>query len=838
MGSSDWVRAVRAGARVCAALAVSVPQLVVAQDTALDEITVTAQKREQSALDVPITVDVFTATDIEQTGALTLRDIRDFIPGFEIGSNPTQASIRVRGISSANISTGGDPSVATFYDDIYVPRAATTASFTDVARVEVLKGPQGTLYGRNAAVGVVSIVPNRPGAEDEAFVKSRLGNYDLMRLEAMGNVALSDSFFLRANVLSNRRDGYIKNLVPSERDGGEQENLAARISALWRVSAQTDLQFSYDYDEVDNAPRPAIGLSAFSACPSDPRCGLMLNDVIDGKETRDMWTANAKLNHEINEQWSLKLVTGYRQFETFNKQDEDGTAEIDRYLTTNNVEDSDISYSELQFNFSNDRVNIVFGANYSKEGVYQEIPIETNVDTVMRAVTSVIRGGVVDTVNGQLAQMGLPPVSEQEALAILGQQLGLPFTPDLDHIWDPVTMSIFLGTQGLNVTPQDVVAAGDFYYDTVQATGFPGPFVGPSFAGQVWRELYINDGDFTNWGIYGDVDFEVNERLNLLFGLRYSYDDKTFSWRNPASAFSAVRPGTPDFIFQPVPGYLEARTGTLTATNDWDKLTGRAVVQYQVTDRAQAFASYSTGYKSGGYDSLDVSTSDNPLRPEESENFEIGLKGDFANDRLRAQISLYDMTIDNRQRTVDSRPPGQTNPIPTINLGDQDVQGVEVVVNWMATDALRFGLVTEWREAQATWDEFFNAAGDVDGGSDPKFATNTSYTITIGWQPEITWGAIDMRVDYIFYEDTSILDDPNFVDAADYPGFFEDRKELNARIAWLSDDDRWTAALWGKNLLDQQLLTSVGRISRPLGTPFTSIREPLTWGVEIGYRFQ
>ena len=840
MGSLDLVRVLRAGGCVCAALAFAAPAAVLAQDAVLEEITVTAQKREQSALDVPITVDVFSAGDIEQTGALNLQEMQDYIPGFEVGSNPTQASITVRGISSANISTGGDPSVATFYDDIYVPRAATTSSFTDVARIEVLKGPQGTLYGRNAAAGVVNIVPNRPAAENEAFVRTRIGNYELFRLEAMGNVALSDNFFLRANILSNERDGYVTNLVTTESDAGEQENLAARLSALWQISAETDLQLSYDYDEVDNAPRPAIGLSDFSACPSDPRCGWMLNDVVDGKETRDMWAANAKLNHEINEQWSLKFVTGYRQFETINKQDEDGTAEFDRYLDTDNIEDSDISYSELQFNFSNERVNVVFGANYSKEDVRQEIPVNTNVDSVMRAVSTEVRNSVVAGVN---ASLGITDpedpnwLSEEQVMLALQQQLKLPVTPDLDHLWDPLSMAIFLNLEGIPVTPQDIAASGDTYYDLVQQMGFPGPMVGPSFAGESWSEYYFNNGDFTNWGLYGDVDFQLNDRVNLLFGLRYSNDEKTFSWRNPPNTFTALRPGTPELAFVPNPMYPAARTGTLTASDDWDKVTGRAVVQYQVTDNAQMFASYSTGYKSGGYDSLDVSTSDNPLRPEESRNFEIGFKGSLVNDRLRAQLSLFDMTIDGRQRTVDSRPEGAPNPIPVINVGDQDVEGIELVLNWLAMDNLQVGLITTWRDAQAVWDEFPDADGETAGGAEPKVSTDLDYTITVGWQPDLAVGSLDVRVDYIFNEDTSVLDDPNFVDPVDYPGFYEDRKELNARIAWLSDDDKWTAALWGKNLLDQELLSGIRDISKPFGTPFTSIGTPMTWGVEVGYRF-
>ena len=117
------IRAVGAGL-----VAIALPAAALAQEGNLEEIVVTAQKREQSELEVPMTIDVFSSKDIEETGALNLIEMQDFIPGFEMGDNPTQSTISVRGVSSVNISTGGDPSVATFYDEVYVPRAATTAS--------------------------------------------------------------------------------------------------------------------------------------------------------------------------------------------------------------------------------------------------------------------------------------------------------------------------------------------------------------------------------------------------------------------------------------------------------------------------------------------------------------------------------------------------------------------------------------------------------------------------------------------------------------------------------------------------------------------------------------
>ncbi len=785
-----------------AAFALPVGGPALAQETALDEIVVTSQRREQSALDVPITVDVFAASDVEKTGALNLAEMQDFVPGFETGSNPTQASITVRGISSANISTGGDPSVATFYDDAYLPRAATQVIFSDMARIEVLKGPQGTLYGRNAAAGVVNMVPNRPDPENEGFVRVRAGNYNLMRLEAMGNVAVSDNFYLRGNILSNQRDGYLTNEFGG-REPGEQDNIAARIAALWSLSDDTQLQLSYDYDRVDNSARGAVGLSEWAACPDSPTCGRVRNDVIDGSETRDMYAVTGKLFHTFNEDFSMKFVTSYRDFDVINRQDEDGTAEADRYLDTDNIENSDVQYNELQFNWSSDRINLVFGANYSSEGTHQEIPVNTNADSAMRAVTS-----------GIAADTGFP----------------------LDHIWNPAEMAALMSALLQQpITPDMIIGTGDFFYDQLDAA-LPGvPVVGPSFMGAAWSEIYFNDGDFTNWGIYGDIDYQVSDRWNVLFGLRYSNDEKQFSWRNPPNTLNALRPGTDDIIFVAVPGFEEARTGTLTATKSWNKVTGRVVARYQLDDNAVTFLSYSTGYKSGGFDSLDVTSALNPLRPEESENLELGLKGDFLDARFRLQLSLFDMKIDGRQRTVDTLPPGQPNAIPRVISGDQDVQGIELVLNWVVADSFHVSFLTTLRESDATWEPFYNAIGELvtETSSD---RTDTDYTAILSWYPEMPSGALDVRVEYIFNENNSELD-PGVIDPG-IPGFGVDRKELNARVAWTSEDEQWTAALWGKNLTDQKRLGGINDITLfSFGTPFTSISAPLTWGVEVGYRF-
>ncbi len=791
----------------------AMPGTALAQDdTAIDEILITAQRREQTQLEVPVTVDVFSASDIRQTGALTLEEMQDFIPGFEVGRNPTQASMNIRGVSSPNISTGGDPSVATFYDDIYVPRAATQVTFGDMARVEVLKGPQGTLYGRNAAAGVVNMVPNAPGDQDEGFLRYRAGNYALNRFEAMGNIALSDSFFLRGNILSNKRDGYVENVIPGSRDPGTQDNLAFRVAARWLLDDATTVQLSLDHDELDNAPRPAIGISPWSECPNDPFCGRVRNDVIDGSEGRKMHAITGKILRDINEEWSSKFVAGYRKFDVVNRQDEDGTAEIDRYLDTDNVENSDIFYTELQFNFSNDRVNAVFGANFSDETTYQEIPVNFFADSSIRAVSAGLADG-----------------------------LGLP----IDYLWDPNQMSAVMQalTGDPSITPDVITATGDFFYELLNQAllgmGVTGaPVIGPSWAGTEWSEYIYNRGSFQNWGVYGDIDYQLTDRFSVLFGLRYSDDHKEFSWNIPPNTIAQQAPqlGVQNIVFVPSPGYEDAITGDIEAENDWDKITGRAVANFEISDDAMTFLSYSTGYKAGGYDSLDERTSDNPLSPEETENIELGLKGNFFASRLYLQVALFRLNIDGRSRTVDSKPPGLPNALPRIINGDQEIEGVELVLNWTPIDSLRFGALTTYRDTTSTWEPFYNAVGDLVESEVSTGSTATDYTLLAEWYPEIANGSLTIRAEYIFNENTR-ADDPDLIDPT-IPGLFNDRKDLNARIGWESDDGKWNAAVWGKNLTDNDRITGVTDISTAaFGTTHVNIAAPRTYGVEVGVAF-
>lgn len=803
-------------------------------ESAIEVMTVTAQKRVQNLMEVPVAIDSISAKDLEETNSVLLGDIADYTPGFKFSKDAVaQATATMRGVSSSNISTGGDPSVAIFYDDVYLPRAAQSVLFADMQRIEILKGPQGTLFGKNAAAGVVSMVPNAPEQNEEAFLKATLGDYGLQRFEGMANTSLSDQFAVRINALSNHRDSYIDNVYKDYQgeELGNANHQAARIAALWTPTQSTKVQFSYDYDDMDQGYSPAIGLSPY-AYSMNPLDRTIENDVIDGHERRDMDAWTVKINHEFNSDWSGKLISSKRQWQVSGRDDADGTADKTRYLDTINFEDSDIFYNELQLNYSHDKLNYVGGITYSKENVHQTTTLDITADTIARLTSDNLN----QMLGGALMQAGVPA----EALG----QMGLP----IDHIWKPADWASVLSIlamvdpsvagllQQLGAEPFSpelaaaISATGDLTYQLIGGGLGIAEIFGPSNAGKMWSEDIVNNGVFNSYGIYSDVDYQYNDQWGFTAGLRYSRDEKDFSWDIRERSFGASLPSLTEFLFPLVTN--------LKASKDWSKLTGRGVVRFQPDADQLWFLSYSTGYKSGGYDSLDPMSSANPYAPEEVKNIELGYKAELWQS-VRIQTSIYNMDLTNRQRSVSSKRPGDGVAVPLIINGDQDIRGMELIVDWQATSALKLGLVTEYRKTESNWEQFYNGDGDLVTDTE-KDSSADAYTLTADWTPDWAFGdgQWKVHVDYV-YEENTRADDPDILAIAkQIPAYFADTKNLNARISWQSNSDHWEVAVFGKNLTDNETTGGIGGFAAAvLGTPITSLNPPRTAGVEVKYQF-
>ena len=748
----------------------------------LEEVVVTAQKREENHMTVPITVNAFTAQDMVNTGALNVQDIDDFMPGVEItdtNGGATQIGITIRGVTSPNISSGGDPSVATFYDNAYMPRAASSVPFTDIARTEVLKGPQGTLFGRNASAGVINIVANKPVDEFEGFVKSRIGNYGLLRGEGMLNVPITDTIAARANLFYHERDGIIDNIAVGD-DIREEGYNAGRLAVMFKLSDNTRIQLAGDYEDRNESPQYDIGVSKYGFS-TDPYNSKAANDALQREENRDMYGLSVQLEHSFNDALSVFGIVSYRDWDTWNVQDNDGTADPRRYVDTNNIEDSDIWYSEFRLNYAAGDLTLVTGTNYSVEDVYQRTDIHLTADSWMQFVS--------------IVEVGL---SQDE------------------HIWDILgdDEAVYLALSAAN----DVA------------------ILPPALAGQIQTESMENQGDFTNWGIFTDGTYNLTDTIRVSAGLRYSYDEKEYSWQ--------TFPSDVNWPFAPLRiAYDPAQTGAhpenyfdkFEDDQDWSKTTGRLVFDWQFTDSAMAYVSYATGYKSGGFDGQNFSSyAGGPYDPEEMTSIELGLKGDFFEDRLRVEGAAFFQDLDSQAVSVEAKQsPEDPTAQPTIITQDVDAEGIELVLQWHVLDSLMLTGMTTVRDEEKTPESYFDGQGEPQGGRKENTSTDTDYTLRLDWTPRIPTGFLLVHVDYVFNEAD---DDSNAVIYTDGPWYFRDREMLSARIAWQNDSDRIEVALWGRNLLDKEIAVNPdGLAADTLGVYRTSIEDPLTWGMDLRY---
>ncbi|MEH6582791.1 MAG: TonB-dependent receptor [Halioglobus sp.] len=753
----------------------------------LEEVVVTAQKREEDYMSVPVTVNAFTAQDMVNTGATNIQGISDFMPGVNIGavnSGSTQVGITVRGVSSPGINSGGDPSTATFYDGSYMPRAVTSIPFTDIARTEVLKGPQGTLFGRNATAGVINIVPNNPHDEFEGFVKARVGNYNLARVEGMVNAPITDNLAFRGNIFAHQRDGVTEN-VGIGGDVQEQGFVAAKLSVLWTLSDQTDLQLSYDMEDRDEMPRAAIGVGKYAyKGNTDPFSGKTEHDVRGAEETRDMYGVSLKMNHDFNNNLSLFGVASYRDWETSNLEEEDGTADPRRYFDTNNIEESNIFYSELRLSYFRDNITFITGANYSSEDVFQRTDIHMLADSYMQFVA--VESGFT---------------ADDDPWEIFGD--------------DEAVYLALSAANGVAVLP-------------------------PTYAGDFLTETMDNTGDFTNWGVFGDLTYQLTDTIRIAGGLRYSYDEKDYSWQTYSTAFE----GWP---FPPARlNYDPSQTGAdpedyfdkFTDSENWSKTTGRLVGDWEFSDQAMMFLSYATGYKSGGFDGQSFRTVvTGPFDPEDMTSIEWGLKGDFFSDTLRLELALFHQELDGRQRSVTAKDsPNDSTAAPKVINSDEETDGIELIVQWNVLENLRLTAMTSYREKEAISDRYFNAAGEPAGGEKEEGDTNTDYTLRFDWTPEIPVGYLLVHMDYVFEE----VNEPDEDDAIfqEGPWYFQDRKALSARISWQNEADTIEVALWGANLLDEERASNPGGfVADALGAAHTNIEDPFTYGLDLRYSF-
>ncbi|MET0271447.1 MAG: TonB-dependent receptor [Phenylobacterium sp.] len=442
-------------AAISAALALSSGQAM-AQDrsTEVSELIVTAQRIEENLQEVPIAVTAFSAAALERSNIETVLDIANRTPGFSAGAvDPIQSNFAIRGIGSAfgiSQNAGGDASVVTFVDGVYAGRGGTPdIDALNLERIEVLRGPQGTLFGKNTVGGLIQYVTRKPSADTSLRIEGSLGNYERRTLSARGNVAVSDNVFVSGGVSIKSRDGFEYNETTGNRVN-DQDLKTAALAVRFLPSDKLDVTLAADFTDQDQKgnPRHNICDATFQAgihCVGvnpDPR---VVNAYTDGYLRRWLQTYRGEVNYDLGF-GTLTSITGYRMvtlnFRTpFFSNPVNPPAQIESTETDHEKNKQFSQEVRLSFGGFDDRLNAQVGAYYLNEDnvriedLRQDFPApaQTGVATYPQAVEGTswaIFGQASFKVTDQLTlTAGLRQTWEKKDGHFIGRKVSGPGTP-------------------------------------------------------------------------------------------------------------------------------------------------------------------------------------------------------------------------------------------------------------------------------------------------------------------------------------------------------------------------------------------------------------------------
>ena len=778
--------------------------------TNLDAIVVTAQSRQQELQDVPIALQVVDQQLLDDVAADNLGDIDAFVPGLVVdAAQPTQPSFRLRGVETSDFGIGTDPAVGVFVDGVYGGRGGgVLLPFVDVERIEVLKGPQGTLFGRNTAAGAISLVTRRPQDELEARLRLRLGNYGKQYADAMWNLPTGDNSALRFNALFNHSDGWFQDGATGKDLGGE--NVWA-TRAAWQVGLgeNTTALVSWDHESLDQNGRVTTGIVPLPAYPQRPPVPVDPDDYLDPRDiptysdaTNAEWRTfdgvTLIVDHALT--WGhLTSTTSWRQYDSLNQTEEDGTNRADLYIDSVNTESNETFYQEFKFAGSNARLDWVAGASFFKEDADQTSEVNTNT----AAVDNIVRN------LGVAYELGVPDGSLFNFTSMLAQMNGIPI----------------------------------------------------SLVGDRWNERFTNTLSTTAYAAFGDVIWRATDKLNLTFGLRYTRDEKDFTWLNtPRNApeleakldlleslgfFDALaQMGIPitrelltfDMAFIDPPAMVNK--GVLVRDKrSWSDFSPRFVVDYHFNDKAMVFGSLAKGYKAGGFNALQIGPA---FENEDVWNAEVGIKQSFG--RFSYNASLFHYRYDNRQsiRLID---PDPNNPVDiprfVFDTGDLEATGIDFDMRWKVTDAFTLDAQAEWIDSK--YKDYVTPEGvDLDGEptGEPRFTASVgaAYKMSLGDSGDLRLSARHAYRGRTRCNAGSDLQGDCGVNALLDIG--EPRERTDVRVGWTSPQGTWSWAVYGNNIFDNQYVKGLNTYGRgPLGVVGATISEPRTYGMEVAVKF-
>ncbi|MBF2755326.1 MAG: TonB-dependent receptor [Gammaproteobacteria bacterium AqS3] len=798
----------------------------------IDEIIVTGERRESSLLDTPISISAYDSEARDRLGILDPSDIADFTPGLTYQWSPNRISIR--GIGRLDNALGTDPGVATYIDGSYTPDALTLdRSPLFVERIEVLRGPQGTLFGRNAIGGLVNIISKRPKKERETEIRQRIGSMELIDVAFTTTGALSSSgnTAYRVNIAGTfNGKGRYDNTFPAGDDiaaDDEQHSIDLQISHDFSDAASVWFRYRTEFvdgtftssrrtEPYDYRGPAAPDLEYFASLTPNPLYGLE--------------EENPGVKDPLTQRLDYPGRTRFANIREFTWEFEwKGDAFDVKYIGSNTQRDSEI----LGDADSTARRSHTLSAADPK--------VKDPSDTV---TTTYHINEIGDDLKLQSHELQF--LSNQESgvnwiagLYYYAEEQEQPFGLALPEAPAAGTPQYFELAENTGVCSLFGTAYVDYLCGIGGVSGEPNPN----------NNYYYQSGlvEGTATAVYGQMDWEMDSGWSAKLGLRYTKDEKDgFEVQNiyVFNPFGAYGAGT--LIARPIAWIqLTPNNNQRSLANEWDAVTGTVGLSRRLADGGLFYMQYTRGYKSGGM-RLGQLTLDVPSTPEDErfvdrelvDAVELGIKRLAADDTLQFAGSIFNYDYQNLQAPVNFLNAGGIVQQYIVNVPESRSIGIEVEMLWFASDAVQLGLSYGYLNTEVTkYDRLWhnNPTGKSESFEGNTLPRSPEHQLTVFWgyALELSGGAeMTVMADWSHESEqhNTLFDDPIYtIDAND---------RLNLRGIWNSAGRDWTLIGSISNLLDDHSPDSVS-VSDPSSgfSRLEWVNDQMTFFFEVQKRF-
>lgn len=768
-------------------LALLLPGVTVqAQSTSastLEEVVVTARKRAESLQETPIAVTAFSADELEAASVNNLMDLGAYAPNVSMatGQNGSgganNGQIYIRGVGQSDFLFTTDPGVGVYIDGVYHPRTlGSVLDIMDLEQVEVLRGPQGTLFGKNTIGGALNITSAKPSGEREGNLEATFGKFDRADFRGSINFPINDQWAGRAALSYKSRDGYgeRRDFFTGNKldETGDEEQFGGRLALRWTPSDALTADFSFDYSHWDqgSVPEqliqfddagefggvPTILWNALVGIPSGlPMSSAFVSGDPDvsfgtGPNVSDLeaWGIHGTFEWDVN--WAVvKTILAYREMEAEFGRDGDGSPLP--IVSTNNTQDQDQFSVELQLlgTAFDDRMDWVAGFFYFDEFGRDQNDVR-------------LTSGLFDALESIPVQLS-----------------GAPCEPP-------------------------------FF-----APGCPGNPINPAL--DLDFDIF-NEIDIASRAVFGQLTYDLTDQLSFTGGVRYTHEEKEYFLEHRR---------------------INSNTFIVPATEvdeDWEEVSVLANLQYKWNDAVMTYVTYSEGFKSGGFNGRPtVGAEVEPYDPEFVESIEFGIKSQWLDDRLRANAAVFFYNYDDLQfSAVSSDPDTGTLLLVTDNVAKADVEGFELELQARPTPNLGINVAVGYTDFEIS--DVEPRAGvtvDTQIPRTPEWTASASVNYTLPWQEQ---GLFDIRFDWSYEDDSfaDVVNTPSIAresyDIVNARLTWEPREDF-----W---GGGWSFALFGTNLGDERFIVSGISALDSFGTAEGFFNRPREWGITARKRFR